>query len=127
MRGFYCPKESEMTDKSKWFVYKLDDGAVFGCFRIKPYNNPECVAALRDLAVKKSIFKMSEFKFAQEYLKIIAKHVIQDWENIELLKPTGKSKGETPYSPENAYSMMIGGSIGSQIAAWVIEKANKIS
>ncbi|MGE8653762.1 MAG: hypothetical protein ACN6NV_08455 [Acinetobacter gandensis] len=116
-----------MTDKSKWFVYKLDDGDVFGCFRIKPYNNPECVAALRDLAVKKSIFKMSEFKFAQEYLKIIAKHVIKDWENIELLKPTGKSKGETSYSPGNAYSMMIGGSIGSQIAAWVIEKANKIS
>ena len=116
-----------MTDKSKWFVYKLNDGVVFGCFRIKPYNNPACAAALRNLAVKKSIFKISNIEFTQEYMKIIAKHVIQDRENIELLTPNGESKGETPYSPENAYSMMMGGSIGPQIAAWVIEKANKIS
>lgn len=115
-----------MTDKSKWFVYKLSDGAVFGCFRLKPFDNPACKNALRDLSIKKSIFGLTDEKFAQEYLKIIAKHVIQDWENIELLTPDSESKGETPYSPENAYAMLLKGVIGAELTTWIIEKAKTI-
>lgn len=116
-----------MTDKSKWFVYKLENGQEFGCFRIKPYNSPACAAALRDLVVKKTIFKMSEFKYAQEYLKIIAKHVIQDWENLVFLQPTGESKGETPYSLENAYELLMHGDPDMNISNWIVEKSKSIT
>lgn len=116
-----------MTDKSKWFVYKLENGQEFGCFRIKPYNSPACATAFRDLVVKKNIFKMSEFKFAQEYMRIIAKHVIQDWENVAFITSAGEVEGETPYSPENAYTMMMAGSIGPEIAVWAIEKAKSLT
>ena len=116
-----------MTDKSKWFVYKLESGQEFGCFRIKPYNNLACATALRDLAVKKIIFKMSEFKLAQEYMRIIAKHVIQDWENVELLTPTSESKGETPYSPESAYQLLMHGDPDMNLAGWIVEKAKSIT
>ncbi|WP_392460885.1 hypothetical protein, partial [Acinetobacter baumannii] len=74
-----------MTDKSKWFVFKKND-QVFGCFRIKPFSDPEFGEAYKMLCTKKSIFRMSAMLSAQEFAKIIATHLIQDWENIELSK-----------------------------------------
>lgn len=112
-----------MTDKSKWFVYNLENGAEFGCFRIRPYSDTAFKNALQDLVIKKSIFNMSGEKFSQEYLKIIANHLVQDWENIKL-KVEGKwSASETCYTPENAYSMLLMGSIGVELAAWIVEKS----
>lgn len=116
-----------MTDKSKWFIYKLENGREFGCFRIKPYNNPACATALRDLAAKKTIFKMNELKLAQEYMKIIAKHVIQDWENLAFITPAGEVEGETFYSLENAYQLLMHGDPDMNLAGWIVEKAKSIT
>lgn len=116
-----------MTDKSKWFVYKLENGQEFGCFRIKPYNSPACAAALRDLVVKKTIFKMSELKIAQEYMKVIAKHVIQDWENLAFITSAGEVEGETPYSPENAYQLLMHSDPDMNLASWIVEKTKSIT
>lgn len=116
-----------MTDKSKWFVYKLESGQEFGCFRIKPYNNLACATALRDLVVKKTIFKMSEFKSAQEYMKIIAKHVIQDWENVAFITSAGEVEGETPYSLENAYQLLMHSDPDMNLSGWIVEKAKSIT
>ena len=127
MAVFLYPQEPNMTDKSKWFVYELENGQEFGCFRIKPYNSPACAAALRDLIVKKTIFKMSEFKFAQEYMRIIAKHVIQDWENVVFITSAGEVEGETPYSPENAYQLLMHSDPDMNLASWIVEKAKSIT
>ena len=116
-----------MTDKSKWFVYKLKNGQEFGCFRIKPYNSPACTAAFRDLVVKKAIFKMSEFKLAQEYMKVIAKHVIQDWENVVFITSAGEVEGETPYSPEIAFELLMHNDPDMNLASWIVEKAKSIT
>ncbi|HHP8833438.1 TPA: hypothetical protein ACSIXT_003784 [Acinetobacter baumannii] len=53
-----------MTDKSKWFVFKKND-QVFGCFRIKPFSDPEFGEAYKMLCTKKSIFRMSAMLSAQ--------------------------------------------------------------
>src|SRR5690606_41186648 len=83
--------------------------------------------ALRDLIVKKTIFKMSEFKFAQEYMRIIAKHVIQDWENLAFITSAGEVEGETPYSPENAYQLLMHSDPDMNLASWIVEKAKSIT
>ncbi|HBC3644307.1 TPA: hypothetical protein KD217_003754, partial [Acinetobacter baumannii] len=54
-----------MIDKSKWFVFKKNDQA-FGCFRIKPFSDPEFDKAYKMLCTKKSIFRMSAMLSAQE-------------------------------------------------------------
>ncbi|MCU1829082.1 hypothetical protein NW684_19145, partial [Acinetobacter baumannii] len=86
-----------MIDKSKWFVFKKNDQA-FGCFRIKPFSDPEFDKAYKMLCTKKSIFRMSAMRSAQEFAKIIANHLIQDWENIELSKTGIAGEKETRYS-----------------------------
>ena len=73
-----------MTDKSKWFVLrkmiKFLDVSGLSLFLILNLVRPiKCF-------VPKSIFRMSAMLSAQEFAKIIATHLIQDWENIELSK-----------------------------------------
>ncbi|EPQ3875574.1 hypothetical protein LHN13_003664 [Acinetobacter baumannii] len=115
-----------MKDKSKWFVFKKND-QVFGCFRLKPFTDPEFDKAYKMLCTKKSIFRMSEVKVAHEFTKIIATHLIQDWENIEL-SPTGVAgEKETRYSPQNAYQLLMLGDIGPEIATWILEKSKSIA
>jgi len=124
---FYYLKENEMTDKSKWFVFKLEDGEAFGCFRIKPFDDPKLQAAIMDLNIKNSIFKMNHTKLYQEHTRIIATHAIQDWENVSL-QQKGKEElvHETRYSPKNAYDLLMNSAIGIQISTWVIEKSRSI-
>jgi len=117
-----------MTDKSKWFVYKLEDGEAFGCFRIKPFDNPQCKAALMDLSIKKNIFNLNNILFVQEYVKIIATHVIQDWENICFIQKGQEEElgEEVRYTPQNAYSLLLGSSIGMELSTWIIKKSQSI-
>lgn len=116
-----------MTDKSKWFVYRLEDGSAFGCFRLKPFDNPQCKSALMGLSAKKSIFKMTDFEYIKEYLTIIATHVIQDWENVSLQhKGEEEPEHETRYTPQNAYDLLANSPINIEISRWVIKKAQSI-
>ncbi|HCQ9920820.1 TPA: hypothetical protein OMQ78_003801, partial [Acinetobacter baumannii] len=43
---------------------------------------------------------------AQEFAKIIATHLIQDWENIELSRTGVSGEKETRYSPQSAYQLL---------------------
>lgn len=116
-----------MTDKSKWFIYKLEDGRMFGCFRIRPFNDPQFQAAIMDLNIKNSIFKMSHARLYQEYTRIIATYAIQDWENISLQQINEEPpEGETRYSPNNAYDLLMNSAIGVDISNWVMEKSQSI-
>ncbi|WP_457795427.1 hypothetical protein [Acinetobacter baumannii] len=115
-----------MTDKSKWFVFKKND-QVFGCFRIKPFSDPEFGKAYKMLCTKKSIFRMSAMRSAQEFAKIIATHLIQDWENIELSKTGIVGEKETRYSPQSAYQLLMYGDLGAEITSWILEKSKSIA
>ncbi len=57
MVGFFITEnlEANMTDKSKWFVFKKND-QVFGCFRIKPFSDPEFGEAYKMLLYQKKYF-----------------------------------------------------------------------
>ncbi|AOA58234.1 hypothetical protein [Acinetobacter larvae] len=115
-----------MKDKSKWFVYKQSNGKQVGCFRLKPFSNIECSKALGMLMLRKNILGIEGTGFYQEFIKIIAEHVIQDWENITL-QFTDKHGFETEkYTPENAYQLMACGDIGTELAVWIIDKAKSI-
>lgn len=115
-----------MNDKSKWFIFKKDD-QVSGCFRIKPFTDVEFDKAYKMLCTKKSIFRMSEIKVAQEFAKIIATHLIQDWENIELSSTGITKEKETRYSPHTAYQLLIFGDLGPEITSWILEKSKSIA
>ncbi len=114
-----------MTDKSKWFVFKKDD-VVFGCFRIRPINDPKFDKAIKMLETKKSIFKMSDLQIGKDFAKIIAAYLIWDWENVEISKKGASSIDETRYSPEAAYQMLIYGDIGSELTKWILDKSQSI-
>ncbi len=114
-----------MNDKSKWFVFKKDE-VVFGCFRIRPINDPKFDKALKMLETKKSIFKMSDLQIGKEFAKIIATYLIWDWENIEISRTGIASKDETRYSPDAAYQMLIYGDIGSELTKWILDKSQSI-
>jgi hypothetical protein len=89
-----------MTDKSKWFVYKLEDGGAFGCFRIKPFDDSKLQ---------------------------IATHAIQDWENVALQqKGEEEPEHETRYTPQNAYDLLMNSAIGLQLFNWIVEKSKSI-
>jgi len=115
-----------MTEMSKWFVFKKDD-EVFGCFRIKPITNKKFDQAYKLLMTKLSIFEMNDIQKAKEFAKIIAKHLIQDWENVEITQAGQSSIKETRYSPEAAYQLMVFGDLGAEISTWVLEKSKSIS
>ncbi|WP_151764886.1 hypothetical protein [Acinetobacter soli] len=118
-----------MTDKSKWFVYKLENGDVFGCFRLKPFSDKAFQNALTDLGIKKRIFKFSEVKYGFEFLKIVAIHLIQDWENIAIIdKDVGEGGSEeTRYTPENAFNLLTKSELGFPISSWILKKSQSIS
>ncbi|MGU3289102.1 hypothetical protein ACLBWM_05710 [Acinetobacter radioresistens] len=116
-----------MTDKSKWFIYKLEDGEAFGCFRIKPFDNSKLQTALMDINIKNSIFKMNHIELYEEYTKIIATHAIQDWENVALQqKGEEEPEHETRYTPQNAYDLLMNSAIGLQLFNWIVEKSKSI-
>ncbi|EZQ10730.1 hypothetical protein [Acinetobacter sp. Ver3] len=115
-----------MTDKSKWFVFKLEDDEGFGCFRLNPINDPKVQSELLGLNNKKMILKMSNEKIAEEFSMLIAKYIIKDWENLAFKTPAGEVEGETPYSFENAYQLLMHGDPDMNLANWIIEKSKSI-
>lgn len=115
-----------MTDRSKWFIYKHGEDK-FGCFRLRPFNNHECAKAMSLLEVRKNVLKMSDAKYARECAKIIAHHVIQDWEDVWLEFADKSQSNTNKYTPNNAYRMMTESSIGPKLAIWIIEKSKSIS
>lgn len=111
-----------MKDTSKWFIYETENGAKFGCFRIKPINDSEYIKAFFSL---KPINDNPDY--AIDFLKIIARYLVHDWENIELdIDGEGTGKA-TPYTPDMAYLLFVSSDIGMNIATWVIEKAVSIT
>ena len=117
-----------MTDKSKWFVFKREDGVDVGCFRLKPFNNPEFTNALAMLTMQKSILKskMSDIKFYQEFMRLISRHIVRDWENVHLVFKDEQDLETDKYTHENAYQLLTSGDISTQIAAWVLDKSKSI-
>ena len=105
--------------------FKKND-QVFGCFRIKPFLILNLVRPIKCF-VPKSIFRMSAMLSAQEFARIIATHLIQDWENIELSKTGIAGEKETRYSPQSAYQLLMYGDLGAEITSWILEKSKSIT
>lgn len=121
------------ADQSIWFDYKNSDDEVLARFKVNPigikqYQLSLGVAISADKKEPLTIDSITkDTKYDHEpIIEAVARHLLTDWENVELSFDKGLTYSIVEYSPENALNLMLNGDLGTEISNFVIDKAKSL-